>query len=200
MAVLSLQEVFNQNRYQLKYAAVMSSSWFKQQAILLKQTGITGRRALRDNDNSNWDHKIVPGKLYLYMYDAKHKATLPYWDKFPLVFPLHQTKDGTGFYGLNMHYLPYEYRIKILNQLIEIDLSKNTDRKKLILSWQLITNASKLKFLEPCLHMYLYSHLQSGLKQIYPKDWATAMLLPVQQFVGASNTKVWRESIKRATL
>ena len=42
--------------------------------------------------------------------------------------------------------------------------------------------------------MYLYNHLGSGMKRIMPKDWATAMLLPVQQFVGASNTRVWKDS------
>lgn len=196
----SLQEIFDNNRYQLKYAAVMSSAWFNQQAILLKQTGITGRRALKDNDDLQWANKIVPGKLYLYMYDAKHKDTLPYWDQFPLVFPFSTSKDGKGFYGLNMHYIPYEYRIKILNKLIDIDLSKRTDSKKLMLSWDLITSSSKLKPLEPCVHMYLYKHLKSGMKQIYPKDWATCMLLPVESFVGASKTAVWADSKRKAGL
>jgi hypothetical protein len=197
MAAPSLQEVFDNNRYQLKYAAVMSKNWFSQQARGLKKLGITGNRMLKDNDDLNWDRKIIPGRLYLYKYDAKHKATLPYWDQFPLVFPFSTSKDGKGFYGLNMHYLPYEYRIKILNQLITIDLSKNTDKKKLLLSWDLISNAAKLKPLQACVHMYLYNHLHSGLKQIYPKDFATAMLLPVENFIGASTTAVWKDSQRR---
>ena len=197
----SLQEIFNKNRYQLKYAAIMSSDWFNQQSTLLKTTyGITGRKMLKDNDNLKWVNKITPGKLYLYMYDAKHKATLQYWDQFPLVFPFAETQDKSGFYGLNMHYIPYEYRIKILNSLINIDLSKNTDSRKLSLSWELISNSSKLKILEPCVHMYLYNHLRSGMKQIYPKDWATAMLLPVEKFVGASSKSVWKDSRRKVGL
>ena len=106
---LSLEEVLKQNRYQLKYAALMSNDWFTKQANSLKSLGVTPTRMLKDNDNMKWDNKITPGRLYLYMYDAKHKATLPYWDKYPLVFPYAETEDRKGFYGLNMHYLPYEY-------------------------------------------------------------------------------------------
>ena len=192
---VSLEEVLNQNRYQLKYAALMSNDWLNKQALLLKTThGITGNRMLRDNDDMRWDHKIVPGRLYLYKYDAKHKATLPFWDMYPLAFPFAETQDRKGFYGLNMHYIPYEYRVKVLNSLIQIDLSKYTDNKKLALSWDMIKSSSKLAPLKPCVHMYLYNHLGSGMKRIMPKDWATAMLLPVQQFVGASNTRVWKDS------
>lgn len=198
MANPSLEDIFNKNRYQLKYAAVMSSQWYTQQTTQLKLQGVTGRRMLQDNDNLKWSNEVTPGKLYLYMYDAKHKATLPYWDRYPLVFPFRTVKDG--FYGLNMHYLPYEYRIKILNKLIDIDLSKYTNNKKLMLSWDLISGSSKLKLLQPCVHMYLYNHLMSGLKQVQPKDWATAMLLPVQQFVGASNTTVWNDSKRKGSL
>ena len=194
----SLEDIFNNNRYQLKYAALMSSTWYNQQARALKEIGVTPRRMLMDNDSLKWSNTVVPGKLYFYMYDAKHKDTLPYWDKFPLVFPFRTVKDG--FYGLNMHYLPYEYRIKILNKLIDIDLSKYTNNKKLALSWDLISSSSKLKPLQPCVHMYLYNHLQSGLKQIYPKDWATCMLLPVQQFVGASANKVWADSKRKGMI
>lgn len=198
MAAPSLQEIFDNNRYQLKYAAVMSTAWFNQQAAYLRRQGITSLRALKDNDDLKWSMEVVPGKLYMYMYNAKHKDTLPYWDMFPLVFPFRKTPDGKGFYGLNMHYIPYQYRIKILDSLIDIDLSKKTDNKKLQLSWNLISNASKLKPLEACVHMYLHNHVMSAFKLIYPKDWATAMLLPTAKFVGATQTHVWAESKKKA--
>lgn len=189
-----MQEIFNNNRYQLRYSAVMSTKWFNDQARLLKMMGATPGRMLKDNDNSNWDNKIIPGRLYLYKYVAKHKDTLPYWDQYPLVFPYAETHDRKGFYGLNMHYIPYEYRIKILDSLIKIDLSKKTDNKKLLISWDLIKSTSKLKILKPCIHMYLYNHLRSGMKQIYPKDWATAMLMPIASWVGSNNTEVWKDS------
>jgi hypothetical protein len=129
------------------------------------------------------------------MYIAKHRATLPYYDQFPMVFPFKAVKGG--FLGLNMHYIPYAYRIKILDSLIDIDLSKRTDSKKIQISWDLITSTSRLKPLEPCIHHYLYNQMASGLKLIYPKDYATAMLLPVQNFVGATTTQVWKDSRRK---
>lgn len=198
-APITLKDVFNQNRYQLRKSAQHSSEWYSAQAKILKDyAGVTSARMIRQNDAHKIDDKIVPGRLYLYLYDAKHKATLPYWDRYPLVFPYRETEDRKGFYGLNMHYIPYEYRIKILDSLIYINYSnKNNDSMKLQLSWQMIANSSKLSILQPCVHMYLYSQVRSGMKRIRPIDWATAMLLPVQQFVGASNTTVWQNSLKR---
>lgn len=193
----SLQDIFNNNRYQFKYAAAMSTSWFYDEARRLKGLGVTSTRMLKDNDNAKWELKITPGKLYLYEYDAKHKATLPYWDRFPMVFPYKTTEDGKGFYGLNMHYIPYEYRIKILDSLLNINLSKNTDNMRLKLSWELISGSSKLGPLKPCVHMYLYNHLRTSMKVIKPKDWATAMLLPVQSFIGANMSQVWADSKRK---
>lgn len=189
-----MQEVFDNNRYQLKYSAIMSTQWFNQQARLLQMQGATPGRMIKDNDESNWANRITPGRLYFYKYDAKHKDTLPYWDQYPLVFPYAETEDKKGFYGLNMHYIPYEWRIKILDSLIQIDTSRRSADKKLILSWDLIKESSKLKYLKPCVHMYLYNHLRSGMKQVHSRDWATAMLMPIASWVGSNNTKVWKDS------
>ena len=195
---LSMQEVFDNNRYKLKYAAVMSTKWFEEQPRLLKGLGVTSHRMIKDNDDAVWANRIIPGRLYLYKYDAKHKATLPYWDRFPLVFPLNETDDGKGFYGLNMHYIHYEYRIKILNSLLHIEQGgRYTANMRLALSWELIKNSAKLAPLKPCLHMYLYNHLRSGMKQVHPRDWATAMMLPIASWASSNNTKVWKDSRKK---
>ena len=83
-----------------------SMNWYQNQIKNLRSMNtnvnsmLTGHRDLRA--------QIVPGGLYLFQYDAKHKDTLPYWDKLPLVFPFRKVPDG--FYGLNLHYLPYGLR------------------------------------------------------------------------------------------
>ena len=55
------------------------------------------------------------GMMNLFGYDAKHKATLPYYDKFPLIFPIEPAKGG--FIGINFHYLPFGARVAFLKQL-----------------------------------------------------------------------------------
>ena len=45
------------------------------------------------------------GSMYMYFYDPKHKATLPYYDRFPLTIVVGEAPGG--FYGLNLHYLKF---------------------------------------------------------------------------------------------
>ena len=54
------------------------------------------------------------GVMNLFGYDPKHKATLPYYDRFPLIFPIEPAKGG--FYGCNFHYLPYGTRVAFLRR------------------------------------------------------------------------------------
>ncbi len=191
----SMYDVFTRNKYNLKDITAKSYSWYTQQSLLLGKQGFTAKRVL-NNPSAIKKTKVVPGKLYMYVYDAKHKATLPYWDMVPMVFPFKVVKGG--FLGLNMHYLPVPFRIKLLDRLMEIDGSKNTRRVKLQLSWEMISGASRLKLLEPCVHMYLNGHVVSPFREIERADWATAMFLPVQKFVGANSTTVWKDSMRKA--
>jgi len=55
---------------------------------------------------------ILPGNMYMFLYDAKLKDKLPYWDMFPLVLPFRKVPGG--FFGLNLHYIPYQVRFKLL--------------------------------------------------------------------------------------
>ena len=57
------------------------------------------------------------GKLNLFVYDPKFKKTLPYYDTFPLVLPIDTFKGG--FLGFNLHYLPINLRIRLLDRLID---------------------------------------------------------------------------------
>lgn len=140
---------------------------------------------------------IVPGNMYLFQYDAKHKKTLPYFDRFPLVFPFKKVEDG--FLGLNMHYLNYPLRIKLLDRLQQYRNNDRMDEKtKIKLSWALIEGSSKLNLALPCVKHYLVNHVRSQFIKIESKDWATAMLLPVERFYsanGVTKQEVWKDSL-----
>lgn len=132
----------------------------------------------------------------MFAYDPKFKETLPYYDMFPLVLPFRKMDEG--FLGLNLHYLPYVYRARLLDALLHYKTNQNMDeRTKLKFNWQVLSGASKLKAAMPCVKHYLYEHVQSPFKAIHITDWATAICLPVEQFEGASKAQVWKESIAR---
>jgi hypothetical protein len=188
----SMHETFERNKYDLKTAAKKSRAWYTQQVLLLSKQGITPQRLMRE-DNSSLKARIIPGNLYMYVYDPKTKADLPYYDRFPLVFP-YATAPG-GFMGLNMHYLPYQLRIRLLDRLM---VFKNNDKMdgttRLKYSWSLIANVSKFKLAEPCIKHYLLPHVKTAFKKVDVNDWATAMLLPVERFIKAPKEKVWKDS------
>lgn len=191
-----LRDIFNQNQYDLKKAAYNSRVWFQQQANLLKRQNPTPNKILGGDPSQNVT-SVQPGSMYMFLYDPKTKEDLPYYDLFPMVFPFKKTPDG--FIGLNLHYIPYQQRVILLQRLM--DFASNTkfdDTTRIKYSWALINGVSRFKWAEPCIKRYLRSHVKSHLRKISPQDWTTALLLPVEQFVGSSKFKVWEDSQRSA--
>ena len=191
----TMLDVFERNKYDLGTAVKKSRGWFEQQVTLLTKQNYTPQKVIGGQPDQ-LTTTILPGNLYLYGYDPKMKKELPYYDRFPLVFPFRKTPDG--FLGLNMHYLPYPLRIKLLDALMMFKSNdKMNEATKLKYSWSTIDGISKFKAAQPCVKHYLVDHVRSPFKVIPSYDWATAMLLPVEKFVGANKLEVWADSKKR---
>ena len=187
-------DVFEQNKYDLMTAVKRSRSWFDKQVASMAKQQLTPNKVLQGNPDQLVT-RIMPGHLYMFAYDPKLKKELPYYDRFPLVFPFSKTADG--FIGLNMHYLPYQLRIALLDNLLVFRSNNRLDETtKLKYSWQVLDGISRYKAAQPCVKQYLIGHVRTQFRQVEAKDWATAMLLPVERFVGASKQEVWAESRK----
>ena len=133
------------------------------------------------------------GKMFMYFYDAKTKDTLPYWDKFPLIFVIELYDDG--WLGLNLHYLPMPLRLKLFDKLLQFADDKSLDRiTKLRLSYGLIKSVSQFPEVRPTIKRYLSSHVKSQLLKIEPVDWEIAVFLPVEQFQKEKKERVWADS------
>ena len=183
------------SRIELQDLQGKSASWFKQEVASLRRVGIMTPTALMRGDTTQKVKTIVPGNMYMYVYDPKYKEELPYYDNFPLVFPFR--KEPNGFYALNLHYLPYHLRANLLTKLLEFKTSKTlTEKTKLKFSWAVISSAAKFALVKPCVKHYLFDHVVSPFKLIPPSDWATTVLLPSESFSKASSQKVWRDSLK----
>lgn len=183
----NLESIFNDSAYDMT-AVKKSQSWFTSEIKKLGTT--TPQKVLRDGQLVS---TLMPGNMYLFYYDPKHKDTLPYYDRFPLVLPFRKAKGG--FYGLNFHYLPPILRVKLLDRLMMFSTTKTlTEQTRLRFKYQLIAGSSKFQWAQPCVKMYLNSHVQSRFVMVDPKDWVTAMMLPVERFVNANKDSVWRDS------
>jgi hypothetical protein len=167
-----------------------SYTWYRDQVKRLG-AGMTGSQLIR---NETLVSRIIPGEMYLFMYDPKHKDTLPYYDTTPLVLPFKRVKDG--FFGINLHYLPYLVRFKLLGNLSKLsrDMDENS---RMRISWTILNSSVKYLPATACVKHYLSAHIQTRFLKIDYSDWITASMLPVETFKKEKKENVWRDTKKK---
>lgn len=193
MAVQAFDQILAQGLRagQLPGRSQEARDWFRNTAQ--KANDINEGKLLRSKDAIT--NQIEVGKMYMFLYDPKLKKQLPYYDRFPLVFPLERTPDG--FLGINLHYLPYILRAKLMDLLYNyVSDPKLDDRSKLKISYEILKGASTNKYIQPCIKRYLTSHIRSRFINIVPVEWDIALFLPVENFEKASKTQVWADTRK----
>ena len=163
--------------------------WFRN--ISKDQTDVHARNLLAEK--TRIVNAPMVGRMYFFQYDPKFKKTLPYYDSFPLIFPIDKTKDG--FTGINFHYLPLQLRAKLMDALYSIKSNRRFDETTVLrISYGVLKSAAKFKYFKPTVHKYLNSHVKSSFVEVYSSEWDIGLFLPVAQFKKASQQKVWRES------
>lgn len=183
-----------QRRGVLNDRSKSSINWFMQKA---RKMNTTTSEFIREYSNDRFRNKtqIGPGKLYSYFYDPKHKETLPYYDRFPMIFILEMYSDR--FLGINLHYLPYKPRVELMDALLGLQNNARIENnKKLKISYSILKASSSHKLIKPCIKMYLKNHVKSKILAIPPEEWSSAIFLPVQQFQKKSSAMVFNDSYK----
>ena len=157
----------------------LSINWYKKKVADLSNR-ISAARLMRDGTL-----KRAPSfnKLHFFRYDPKLKATLPYYDTFPLVMPI-QSAAG-GFLGINFHYLPIPLRMRLLETL---------DKRGFRGDYRKLKNIREVK---PTIKHYLRRQFVSGFLELEEDDYAPAIFMPVAQFRKASASQVWRDSRRK---
>ena len=154
----------------------LSINWYKKKVADLSNR-ISAARLMRDGTL-----KRAPSfnKLHFFRYDPKLKATLPYYDTFPLVMPI-QSAAG-GFLGINFHYLPIPLRMRLLETL---------DKRGFRGDYRKLKNIREVK---PTIKHYLRKQFASGFLELQEDDYAPSIFMPVAQFRKAGASQVWRDS------
>jgi hypothetical protein len=135
----------------------------------------------------------VVGSMYMFFYDPKHKDTLPYYDRFPLVVVIGPAEGG--FLGLNLHYLPPALRAKMLDGLMDITTDKKfTNATRFKATYALLARTAKLKYFKPCVKHYLNDHVKGNFALVPAPEWEIATFLPTADFRKANNFKVYSDS------
>lgn len=169
-------------------------NWFKSAVKGLSNRGKVSEDILLDNAQRMSDTDTVIGDMYMFLYDAKYKDVLPYYDRFPLVLPLDFTNNG--FIGLNLHYIAPRYRVVLLEQLFEyLDSDTIDSETRFRLSYGLISKVSRLKYGKPCVKRYLTSHI-GRMKRVEPKHWGIVSMMPTANFGETNINTVYADSRK----
>jgi len=167
--------------------------WYRSAAEDLYKRRVSSGVLLRDE--TRLTDSIIYGYMYSFVYDPKWKNELPYYDTFPLIFPVELEKNG--FLGINFHYLPHVLRAKLMDALYTtVTNRKYDDTTKVRISYDILKGVSKFNVFKPTLKRYLRSHIRSNFLQISSKEWDIALFLPTENFKKLSKDKVWAESRK----
>lgn len=172
--------------------------WFREKAedIVVKDPKSTIIRT-----SASLQTRTLNGFMYTYLYRPKYQDTLPFHDRFPLVFPFKRTK--LGFYGINLHYLPLPYRAILMDNLYKLSMDKNyDDETRLRLSSTILEGSARFRYYKPCVRQYLNNHVQTKFALIPSNQWDIALFLPFERFINesggrVSTQKVHRDSIKK---
>lgn len=177
-----------------KSETAKSVDWLSQQSN--RAIAATSPRTIIASAEDRLVSQITVGRMYLFAYDAKTKDDLPYWDRFPLIFPFRRVQGG--FYGINMHYLPPLMRAKLMDQLYSLANNLNfDDTMKLKLSYQLLNSAAKFRYFEPCVKHYLNKQVKSRFLWVPAESWDRVLFLPLERFVGANKQRVFSDSRRK---
>ena len=168
-----------------------SRDWFREKAREVSR--VNENKLIRGNTELQRS-RPTPGYMYMFSYDAKHKDTLPYFDRFPLVFPF--SVDADGFLGMNMHYIPHLLRARLMDALYDLTSNQKFDeRTKLMMSYDMLNASAKYKYFKPCIKRYLFSQLQTRFLLVPSNEWDIALFLPLERFT-VNKQKVYSDSQK----
>lgn len=186
---------------QIPARTASAREWYRNQAKTKAGKEMTAEAILSTNDKGRAKQQLrgdqVYGSMYFFEYDPKHKDTLPYYDRFPLIFPINKVKGG--ILGMNMHYLPPKMRAQLMDALYSVSSDNNYDENTVLnISYKILQSASNFRFFRPTVKMYLAKQVRSKFIKINSSEWDTALFLPVQSFQKQGQSVVWADSRKIA--
>ena len=192
-----LERLEKETPSELQERSLESLRYFQQRVRSLK---LTAEGFYKQSDLQK-AKRYLEGRMYTFFYNAKTKKKLPYWDRFPLVIILDLREDG--FTGLNLHYIPPRYRVRLLYELYKYvildddEYAEEEMRMRIKMTYQLITGISKLKMYKPCFKRYLTTHIEGRALEITPNYWDTMAMLPLAQWQKENARTVYSESIRK---
>jgi len=170
-----------------------SARWY-QKAVRNYASGINTWQEAQGSDIGKMATTLEVGKMYLFNYNPIGAKDLPYYDNLPLVIicdPL-----PTGFSGINLHYLSPLLRANLIDRLKSPGQDLDSD-SVMRSNWNFVKNFSRFPECRKSVKRYLTQQIGGQMMEINPVHWKSAIFLPVQKFIGASDSKVYRDTMEK---
>ena len=158
-----------------------------------KKKPLAAKRVLVKNVKA----RTAYGRVYSFIYNAKHKDTLPYYDRYPFVLVLSNNRKKRQFTGLNLHYIDPAMRDNLLHAIQHLYMGGGMDRYMTKDFFDDISRWAR-RLAKPCLHTYLIDKVRNL------KFWQIPALLASwadcvrdETFIRAGVGRVWLDSRKK---
>lgn len=195
LAVLqSIEKAYlSNNPEKIKRNNAASLKWFSQYVPRSFNRTRTARMFM---DRSMWRNKVIVGNMYFVQYSALHDDKLPFWDKFPLIFPFNQSTSKAGdklVHAINMHYLSPALRYRAMTVLLKMrNEQRYREKTKLNISWAVLSSAAESDLFKHAVKTYRVDHYQSVFVKIPSQAWELTLFLPLARIVRGSNKEMWK--------
>ena len=122
------------------------------------------------NELSKFQTKEVPEdnigglaerNMYFFSYAAQYSYRYEFWDRQPLVYVL--KIEGGSFVGINLHYIPPDFREGYALGLINKEEAFQIPPKSF--------------------HRYFFSGVLGGFMRVPKREWTSVVKLPTEKFV-----------------
>ena len=125
------------------------------------------------------------GDLFCYYYNPKYRATLPYYDMFPMIMLIGAEKET--FLGINFHYLRPKWRAILLDR-VSAKLGSGLPR------W---SKLRQIRQIAPTIKRYRFDHIMRRVVPIEENEQEIAIFLPTERFKKSAKAKVWADSERK---
>lgn len=168
-----------------------SRQWYRQKAFEVEN--VDSAMLIRKSQELAVNRRRL-GQIYLFRYDPKLKAELPFYDRYPIPLVINPTKEG--FIGLNLHYLPFQFRAILMDRLYPYQRGED-ENARIKITYNILQNATKLRYYKPCLKHYLNSQIRTRTLHVNVDEWDAALFLPIQRFAKKNESVVYRDSLRQ---
>ena len=180
-----------------------SRKWFFEKTQAIGRAGKKTSARLGQKEKLGNDKAVrpMPGMMYAFYYDPKHKETLPYYDTYPLVVIIEL--NSKGILGLNLHYLPMQIRQKffygaLLNKRSNRGFFKDKELNEetfFEISYEYLKSTRAAKAFRPCIKQYLTPNIRGNIVHIPAPEWERAIHLPTASWEKEREAMIHRESL-----